>query len=111
MNELLVQFTISLGRLLDSIKTARNPNFEKGPAISSAEKKEIYDAFHELENKILKVFNRKELNDNFINYNPTLLLIVLFFVKSDRFPEPTNQIIKIFFYGIFLCFPAYYLNF
>ena len=38
------------------------------------------------------------------------LLIVLFFVKSDRFPEPTNQIIKIFFYGIFLCFPAYYLN-
>ena len=38
------------------------------------------------------------------------LLIVLFFVKSDRFPEPTNQIIKIFFYGIFLCFPAFYLN-
>ena len=38
------------------------------------------------------------------------LLIVLFFVKSDRFPEPTNQIIKIFCYGIFLCFPAYYLN-
>ncbi|MDC2969978.1 hypothetical protein OAY12_02175 [Candidatus Pelagibacter sp.] len=55
MNELLVQFTISLGRLLDSIKTARNPKGEKGPAISSAEKKEIYDAFHELENKILKV--------------------------------------------------------
>lgn len=38
------------------------------------------------------------------------LLIVTFFVKSDRFPEPTNQIIKIFFYGIFLCFPAFYLN-
>ena len=38
------------------------------------------------------------------------LLIILFFVKSDRFPEPTNQIIKIFFYGIFLCFPAFYLN-
>ena len=38
------------------------------------------------------------------------LLIVLFFVKSDRFPEPNNQIIKIFFYGVFLCFPAYYLN-
>ena len=54
MNELLVQFTISLGKLLDSIKTARNPKGEKGPAISSAEKKEIYDAFHELENKILK---------------------------------------------------------
>ena len=55
MNELLVQFTISLGRLWDSIKTARNPRGEKGGAISSAEKKEIYDAFHELENKILKV--------------------------------------------------------
>ena len=55
MNELLVQFTISLGKLLDSIKTARKPDGEKGPAISSAEKKEIYDAFHELENKILKV--------------------------------------------------------
>jgi len=38
------------------------------------------------------------------------LLIVTFFVKSDRFPEPTNQIIKIFFYGIILCFPAFYLN-
>ena len=38
------------------------------------------------------------------------LLIVLFFVKSDRFPEPTSQIIKIFMYGILLCFPAYYLN-
>ena len=55
MNELLVQFTISLGKLLDSIKTARNPEWEKWPLISSAEKKEIYDAFHELENKILKV--------------------------------------------------------
>lgn len=38
------------------------------------------------------------------------LLIVLFFVKSDQFPEPTYQIVKIFIYGIFLCFPAFYLN-
>ena len=38
------------------------------------------------------------------------LLIVLFFVKSDRYPEPTSQIVKIFTYGIFLCFPAFYLN-
>ena len=38
------------------------------------------------------------------------LLIVFFFVKSDQFPEPTNQIVKIFFYGILLCFPAFYLN-
>ena len=38
------------------------------------------------------------------------LLIVTFFVMSDQFPEPTNQIVKIFFYGILLCFPAFYLN-
>ena len=38
------------------------------------------------------------------------LLIVTFFVMSDRYPEPTNQIVKIFFYGILLCFPAFYLN-
>ncbi|MDP7197925.1 MAG: PrsW family glutamic-type intramembrane protease, partial [SAR202 cluster bacterium] len=38
------------------------------------------------------------------------LLIVTFFVKSDRFPEPTKQIVKIFFYGILICFPAFYLN-
>ena len=38
------------------------------------------------------------------------LLIVTFFVKSDQFPEPTKQIVKIFFYGILICFPAFYLN-
>ena len=38
------------------------------------------------------------------------LLIVTFFVKSDRFPEPTKEIIKIFFYGILICIPAFYLN-
>ena len=38
------------------------------------------------------------------------LLIVAFFVKSDRFPEPTSQIIKIFMFGIFLCIPAFYIN-
>lgn len=38
------------------------------------------------------------------------ILIVLFFVKSDRFPEPTSEIIKVFFYGILLCIPAFYIN-
>ena len=38
------------------------------------------------------------------------LLIVAFFVKSDRFPEPTSQIIKIFMYGLFLCIPAFLVN-
>ena len=55
INELLVQFTISMGKLLASIKTAKSSKGEKGEAISAAEKKEIYEAFHELENKILKV--------------------------------------------------------
>ena len=55
INELLVQFTISLGKLLDSIKTAKNLKGDKGEAISAAEKKEIYEALHELEDKIVKV--------------------------------------------------------
>ena len=38
------------------------------------------------------------------------LLIVTSFVMSDRFPEPTKQIVKIFFYGILICFPAFFLN-
>jgi hypothetical protein len=60
INELLVQFTISMGKLLDSIKTAKSSKGEKGEAISAAEKKEIYEALHELENKILKVKNSVE---------------------------------------------------
>ena len=55
INELLVQFTISMGKLLDSIKTAKNPKGEQGKTISAAEKKEIYEALHELEDKIVKV--------------------------------------------------------
>ena len=38
------------------------------------------------------------------------LLILAFFVKSDRFPEPTSQIIKIFMFGVFLCIPAFLIN-
>ena len=38
------------------------------------------------------------------------LLIVAFFVKSDRFPEPTSQIIKIFMFGVFWCIPAFLIN-
>ena len=38
------------------------------------------------------------------------ILIVSYFVKSDRFPEPSREIIKVFLYGIFICFPAYFLN-
>ena len=38
---------------MSAINKARNPAGEKGNAISAAEKKEIFDAFHALENKIL----------------------------------------------------------
>ena len=55
INELLVQFTISMGKLLESIKTAKSSKGEKGEGISAAEKKEIYEELHELEDKIIKV--------------------------------------------------------
>ena len=38
------------------------------------------------------------------------ILIILFFVYSDKFKEPRGQIIKVFFYGILITIPAYYLN-
>ena len=38
------------------------------------------------------------------------ILIVAFFVISDRFKEPTKEIIKVFIYGILITIPAYYLN-
>ena len=44
-----------MGKLLDSIKTAKSSKGEKGEAISAAEKKEIYEALHKLEDKIVKV--------------------------------------------------------
>ena len=60
INELLVQFTISMGKLLDSIKTAKSSKGDKGETISAGEKKKIYEALHELEDKILKVKNSVE---------------------------------------------------
>ena len=38
------------------------------------------------------------------------ILIVLFFVQSDKFKEPTSEIIKVFFYGILITIPAFFLN-
>ncbi len=38
------------------------------------------------------------------------IAIVIYIVRSDKFPEPTNLIIKTFFIGIFLCWPAGFLN-
>ena len=55
LNELLIKFTILHGQLMDVISTAKNSEGHKGESISSVEKKEIFDAFEALENKILKI--------------------------------------------------------
>ena len=38
------------------------------------------------------------------------ILIIMFFVYSDKFKEPRGEIIKVFFYGILITIPAYFLN-
>ena len=38
------------------------------------------------------------------------ILIILFFVYSDKFKEPRGEIIKVFIYGIIITIPAYFLN-
>ena len=38
------------------------------------------------------------------------LLILAFFVFSDKFKEPKQSIIKVFIYGILITIPAYFLN-
>ena len=38
------------------------------------------------------------------------IIIVLIFVKSDKFQEPNESIIKIFFYGIVITIPAFIGN-
>ena len=38
------------------------------------------------------------------------ILIILFFVFSDRFKEPRGEILKVFIYGILITIPAYFLN-
>ena len=40
----------------------------------------------------------------------TPLLIALFFIQSDRFPEPRDLIVKTFFLGILITIPAGLLN-
>ena len=38
------------------------------------------------------------------------VLIILYFVKSDKFKEPNSEILKVFFLGVLITFPAYFLN-
>ena len=62
INELLVKFSILCGELMSAINKARSEGGDKGEDISAAEKKEIFDAFHALENKILKIKTTIEKN-------------------------------------------------
>ena len=55
LNELLIKFTILHGQLMDVINSAKSKEGHKGENISSVEKKEIFEAFKSLENKILKI--------------------------------------------------------
>ena len=38
------------------------------------------------------------------------ILIILYFVKSDRFQEPNREILKVFFLGVLIIIPAYFIN-
>ena len=62
INELLVKFSILCGELMSAINKARSKSGDKGEDISAAEKKEIFDAFHALENKVLKIKTTIEKN-------------------------------------------------
>ena len=41
---------------------------------------------------------------------PSLFLLI-YFIKTDKYPEPTPILIKTFTLGILICFPAGYLNY
>ena len=55
INEMLVKSTILHGKLTELIKKAKDPKSEKGEVISDLEKKDIFEAITDLENKILKI--------------------------------------------------------
>ncbi len=38
------------------------------------------------------------------------LLILFYFIYSDKFKEPNQAILKVFFYGILICIPAFFAN-
>ena len=38
------------------------------------------------------------------------ILILTYFVKGDKFPEPQDKILKTFFWGLAICLPAYIGN-
>tara|TARA_B100000965_G_scaffold152394_1_gene126676 strand:+ start:831 stop:1301 length:471 start_codon:yes stop_codon:yes gene_type:complete len=54
-NEMLVKSTILHGKLTELVKKAKEPKSERGTEISALEKKDIFEAISDLENKILKI--------------------------------------------------------
>ena len=55
VNEMLVKSTILHGKLTELVKEARDPKGDKGVEVSALEKKDIFEAITDLENKILKI--------------------------------------------------------
>ena len=55
INEMLVKSTILHGKLTELVKEAKDPKGDKGAEVSALEKKDIFDAITDLENKILKI--------------------------------------------------------
>ena len=55
INEMLVKSTILHGKLTELVKEARDPKSDKGIEVSALEKKDIFEAITDLENKILKI--------------------------------------------------------
>ena len=55
INEMLVKSTILHGKLTELVKNAKDPKGDRGDEISPIEKKDIFEAITDLENKILKI--------------------------------------------------------
>ena len=55
LNQILVRSTILHGKLTELIHNAQHPKSDKGVEISVLEKKDIFEAIKDLEDKILKI--------------------------------------------------------
>lgn len=55
VDDLLVKFTILHGRLMGKIKSATDPIGDSGQNVTALEKKDIFDALHDLERKLSKI--------------------------------------------------------
>jgi len=55
INEMLAKSTVLHGKLTELVLQAKKPNSDKGTEISVLEKKDIFEAITDLENKILKI--------------------------------------------------------